>query len=128
MHKIIMRIKSKDRAMIESLVATYFATIGGVAALNVIVTEFINNAIGAKGWVKQVISWACPMLIAILGLVFGWGIFAGYGTIGSFTAWIYTILTGLGTGLVSNGIYDIKYVQNAIEFIKELFTKTQINK
>lgn len=114
--------------MIESLVATYFATIGGVAALNVIVTEFLNKAVGAKGWVKQVVSWVCPLVIAIVGLVFGWGIFAGYGTIGSVAAWFYTILTGFGIGLVSNGLYDIKYVQKVITFIKELFTKTEINK
>ena len=114
--------------MLETLLGTYFATISGVAALNVAITEFLNSTFNIQtGWVKQVISWICPVLLSVLGLVFGWGLFASYGTISSVLAWVYTVLTGLGVGLVSNGIYDIQWVQNVITFVKDLFTKTKIN-
>lgn len=111
------------------MLLTYFSTLGGVSALNVVVTEMINSAFGIKaGWLKQLISWVCPMLLSILGFVFGFGIFGAYGTISSVSGWIYTVLTGLGLGLASNGIYDIEWVQNIIKNIKELITTTKINK
>ena len=111
------------------MLLTYFSTLGGVSTLNVVVTEMINTTFGIKsGWLKQLISWVCPMLLSILGFVFGFGIFGAYGTISSVAGWIYTVLTGLGVGLVSNGIYDIEFVQNIIKNVKELITTTKINK
>ena len=111
------------------MLLTYFSTLGGFSALNVVVTEMINSAFGIKaGWLKQLISWVCPMLLSILGFVFGFGIFGAYGTISSVSGWIYTVLTGLGLGLTSNGIYDIEWVQNIIKNVKELVTTTKINK
>lgn len=111
------------------MLLTYFSTLGGVSALNVVVTEMINSAFGIKaGWLKQLISLVCPMLLSVLGFVFGFGIFATYGTISSVSGWIYTVLTGIGLGLASNGIYDIEWVQNIIKNVKELITTTKINK
>ena len=111
------------------MLLTYFSTLGGVSALNVVVTEMINTTFGIKGArLKQLISWVCPMLLSVLGFVFGFGIFAAYGTISSVSGWIYTVLTGLGLGLTSNGIYDIEFVQNIIKNVKELITTTKINK
>ena len=111
------------------MLLTYFSTLGGVSALNVVVTEMINSAFGVKAsWLKQLISWVCPMLLSVLGFVFGFGIFGAYGTISSVSGWIYTVLTGLGLGLTSNGIYDIEWVQNIIKNVKELVTTTKINK
>ena len=89
----------------------------------------INSAFGIKAdWLKQLISWVCPMLLSVLGFVFGFGIFGAYGTISSVSGWFYTVLTGLGLGLTSNGIYDIELVQNIIKNVKELVTTTKINK
>lgn len=111
------------------MLLTYFSTLGGVSALNVVVTEMINSAFGVKAsWLKQLISWVCPMLLSVLGFIFGFGIFGAYGTISSVSGWIYTVLTGLGLGLTSNGIYDIEWVQNIIKNVKELITTTKINK
>ena len=111
------------------MLLTYFSTLGGVSALNVVITEMINSAFGVKAsWLKQLISWVCPMLLSILGFVFCFGIFGAYGTISSVSGWIYTVLTGLGLGLTSNGIYDIEWVQNIIKNVKELITTTKINK
>ena len=111
------------------MLLTYFSTFSGVSALNVVATEMINTTFRIKaGWLKQLISWVCPMLLSILGFVFGFGIFGAYGTISSVSGWIYTVLTGLGLGLTSNGIYDIEFVQNIIKNVKELITTTKINK
>ena len=111
------------------MLLTYFSTLGGVSALNVVVTEMINTTFGIKGArLKQLISWVCPMLLSVLGFVFGFGIFGAYGTISSVAGWVYTVLTGLGLGLTSNGIDDIEWVQNMIKNVKELVTTTKINK
>ena len=111
------------------MLLTYFSTFGGVSALNVVVTEMINTTLGIKAsWLKQLISWLCPMLLSVLGFVFGLGMFGAYGTITSVSGWIYTVLTGIGLGLTSNGIYDIEWVQNIMKNIKELVTTTKINK
>ena len=111
------------------MLLTYFSTLGGVSALNVVVTEMFNTTFGIKGArLKQLISWVCPMLLSVLGFVFGFGIFAAYGTISSVAGWVYTVLTGLGLGLTSNGIYDIEWVQNVIKNVKELVATTKINK
>lgn len=111
------------------MLLTYFSTLGGVSALNVVVTEMINTTFGIKGArLKQLISWVCPMLLSVLGFVFGFGIFGAYGTISSVAGWVYTVLTGLGLGLTSNGIYDIEWVQNVIKNVKELVATTKINK
>ena len=111
------------------MLLTYFSTLGGVSALNVVVTEMINTTFRIKGArLKQLISWVCPMLLSVLGFVFCFGIFGAYGTISSVAGWIYTVLTGLGLGLTSNGIYDIEWVQNMIKNVKELVTTTKINK
>ena len=111
------------------MLLTYFSTFGGVSALNVVVTEMINSTLGIKvSWLKQLISWLCPMLLSVLGFVFGLGMFSAYGTITSVSGWIYTVLTGIGLGLTSNGIYDIEWVQNIIKNVKELITTTKINK
>ena len=111
------------------MLLTYFSTLGGVSTLNVVVTEMINTTFGIKGArLKQLISWVCPMLLSVLGFVFGFGIFGAYGTISSVAGWVYTVLTGLGLGLTSNGIYDIEWVQNMIKNVKELNNTTKINK
>lgn len=100
---------------------SYFYSIGGLAALNVAATQLINSKFNiSKNWARHLISWILPVLVSVLGLVFGLGIFADFGTVSSLVAWGYTLLVGLGTGLVSNGLYDLKDLQDLWEFLKAL--------
>lgn len=100
---------------------SYFYSIGGLATLNVVTTQLINSKFNiTKGWAKQLISWVLPVLISVVGLVFGLGLFVDFGTVANGTAWVYTLLVGLGTGLISNGLYDLKDLQNLWEFVKTL--------
>lgn len=103
------------------MVLAYFSSLAGIASLNVAITELVNSKFGIKiSWLKQLISWVLPLIVSIVGLLFGYGIFADFGTISDPMAWLNTILVGFATGLVSNGIYDIKYVQDLIDFIKSI--------
>jgi hypothetical protein len=101
-----------------------FSTLAGVAAVNVFITEaIVKGCKVTKDWAKQLISWATPLLLSIVGLLCQFGLFADYGHITDWHAWIYTIVTGFGLGLVSNGLYDIPFIQQFLEWLVKLFSK-----
>lgn len=100
---------------------TLFSTLGGLSTLTVCLTNIINKLFNIQiSGLKVLISWIISILLSIFGLIFGLGLFLDYGTIYEINAWVYTILTGIGLGFISNGIYDIKYVITLIDFIKLL--------
>ena len=110
-----------------NLLAIDFSTLAGVAAVNVFITEaIVKGCKVTKDWAKQLISWATPLLLSIVGLLCQFGLFADYGQITDWQAWIYTIVTGLGLGLVSNGLYDIPFVQQFLEWLVKLFNKKKV--
>lgn len=102
----------------------YFSSLGGLSALNVLITDWIVKVCKVqKGWVKQLISWIVPVVLSVLGFCLGLGLFAGYGALTAWTGWVYTILTGVGVGLISNGLYDISGVQKALDWITDLIKR-----
>ena len=101
-----------------------FSTLAGVSAINVFITEaIVKSCKVTKNWVKQLISWATPLLLCVVGLLCQFGLFAEYGGVTDWHAWIYTVVTGLGLGLVSNGLYDIPFIQQFLEWLVKLFNK-----
>ena len=93
------------------LISQYFYTITGLSGITVIVAAALINATGANGWLKQLISWIVAMGMAWIGYLFNVGMFENI-TIG------WTIVLGLASGITSNGIYDITFVQYILEFLK----------
>ena len=107
-----------------------FATFAAFAAVTVAASEgLIKSFKIEKGWAKQLVSWLLPIVFGVVGFLCQLGIFAEFGPITDWMGWVFTILTGLGAGLVANGLYDIKGVQvllNAIEdLIRKLFHKNE---
>lgn len=93
----------------------FFSSIGGLSTLVLIITEWINKQFKVqKAWVKQLISWCVSILLCIGGFILSMGLFATFGGIGTVTGWIYTVLSGIGVGLISNGLYDISAVQTIL--------------
>lgn len=104
-----------------------FSTFSGLAALNVLIIEFIIKSFKiSKDWVKQVISWILPILVCIIGYITGIGMFNDYSMLPSWQGWVYTILVGFGIGLTSNGIYDIPLISKFLEVIGGLFKKKEV--
>lgn len=89
--------------------AAFFASLGTLAAINPIVTGWISTHV-TGGKCVQVLSWVVAIALSYAAWGMKWGMFANFDA-------VWTGLFGLGAGLVSNGIADIKWVQAALEAI-----------
>lgn len=96
---------------------SYFSSLGGLSALNVILSEWLVKTLKVeKSWVKQLISWGVAIVLCVIGFLIGLGLFSGYGAITAWTGWVCTIMTGVGVGLISNGLYDIDGVKKFLDW------------
>ena len=85
-----------------------------MAGVAVLLTQSVVRLLGSewKKWVKQVVSWIISIAIALV---------ANYVLNKGFLAeetFIMTLLSGLGIGLVANGIFDAQFVKAILEFIR----------
>jgi len=94
-------------------ISSYFGTLAAAAGLVVILAGYVNTHVfsTASATVKQIVSWVLAIVVAFVGQIKGLGVFAS-------TDVIWTVLNGLGVGLVANGIFDVGLVQSILEFIK----------
>lgn len=94
-------------------ISAYFLSLVAVAGLDTILTGWVTTQTPLKNanrtW-KQVISWVIAILLAFVGQAKMLGIFAD-------TNILYTILNGVGVGLIANGIFDVTIVQSILSFI-----------
>ena len=91
---------------------SWVATLSSVAAAAVFLGAFIIQIfkVTANLW-KQIIVWLVSILLTVLGNLFNVGFSAEF-------PWLTTIIYGLASGLVANGIFDIGTVQTLLEFLK----------
>ena len=88
-----------------------FATLSGVAAGSVIISAlFIKWLKVTKSWVRQIVSWIVPIVLIVVGNLLNTGFMAEF-------TWLMTFAYGLGTGLISNGIYDVAAVQTLLALL-----------
>lgn len=96
----------------------YLGSLAGLAALSVFVSAFFIKLFKViKTGLKIVISWLIPIVISV-----GIGNLLNIGFLADETILI-AVLYGLGAGLVSNGIFDVPFVQTFLEFIALKFKK-----
>lgn len=112
-----------------------FATIAAMVGAVTLVTNWIVELFKANGTWKQIIAWVLSILISVVGMIGGYGMFEVFTTLPVWEGWTFTVLTGLGVGLASNGLYDVPYVQKLLESIMfiiktiaGLFTKKEDSK
>ena len=91
----------------------YLATIPGLAALVLLITQFIKKQVPADGWYSVYISWAVSLVLSLVGWVFAIGIFAG-------ALWYVALLYAAAAGLIANGLFDWKMIKAILEFFKLL--------
>jgi hypothetical protein len=92
----------------------FIASLAGYAAVAIFLTGLINGwSKITKSWMKQVISWIVPViLVVVVSFLLKAGFLAGEN-------FIKVLIFGVGAGLVSNGIFDISFVNTFIGWVVE---------
>ena len=91
---------------------TLIGSTAGYVAISLFLTGLINGWLKlVKPWIKQLVSWLVPIVLVIfVSLVFKTGFLAGKP--------ILTVIAyGLGTGLVSNGVFDVVIVNTIVNWV-----------
>jgi len=91
---------------------TFIGSLAGYAAACIFLSGLVNGWLKiTKSWLKQVVSWLVALVVVlVMTLIFKAGFLVGE------SAW-KVILYALGVGLVSNGIFDIGFVNTAMNWI-----------
>ena len=90
----------------------FVGSLAGYAAFSVFVTGLINGWVKiTKSWLKQVVSWLVPIILTVgVTFVLKTGFLEGEPI-------LKVIIYGFGAGLVSNGLFDISFVNTAVAWI-----------
>lgn len=92
--------------------SSYFGSLSAMAGLVVLITGWVNTyGLNLKGWKAQVLSWVISIALAFVGSWKAVGLFAE-------TSLIWTVVNGLGVGLIANGIFSVDIVKTLLEFVK----------
>ena len=94
------------------VIENYFVDLGALSGLVVILSLALFSVVKIPVlWAKQIITWLISIGLAFVGQIWNIGIFEGVNT-------VWTIILGVGGGLLANGIYDATFVQMMLEFLK----------
>lgn len=89
-------------------------SLAGISAISLFITGILNGLLKTQiSWVRQLISWVVPIL---LSTVFGFWLNIGF--LADAPLYI-ALLYGLGAGLISNGLFDVSFVNSLILFIEK---------
>lgn len=92
--------------------SSYFGSLSAMAGLVILITGWVNtHGLNLKGWKAQLLSWGISIALAFVGSWKGVGLFAE-------TSTVWTIVNGLGVGLIANGIFSVDLVKTLLEFLK----------
>ena len=91
-------------------ILVYFTTSAGLITLIDTLTEFLKVKLKISNSYIQYVSWGIGILLAVIGQLFGLGMFVTM-------AWIPTIIVGFAAALASNGVFDT----GIVDWIMSLF-------
>lgn len=91
-------------------------TLASTSILSLAVTGWAKTILNFKGTTAWVISMVVPIGLGFIAHVSGYGIFVGLN-------WIQVILTGVGVGLISNGIFSAETVKLILAMINAQIVK-----
>jgi len=97
--------------MEQELIQNMFASIGGLAAAVVAITEFLKQKINTSGWQTIVVSFISSIFLSIVGYTFALGIFVG-------VEWHIIIIYSIAATLMANGLSTWPVIKSVLELIK----------
>ncbi len=107
-------IMAQTGAADESIdVVEYIASIPGLAALVLLVTQFLKQFLKTDGWYSAYLSWFIALSLSVIGWVLQLGIFTG-------VVWWVMLLYAAAAGLIANGLFDWKVIKAILEILKLL--------
>ena len=116
MIKMVAQVVDPPTDVVDLVVRfdTFIASLAGYAAVAIFLTGLINGwSKITKSWMKQVVSWVVPVvLVVIVSLILKAGFLAG-------ESFPKILVFGVGAGLVSNGIFDIAFVNVGVNWLVE---------
>lgn len=89
----------------------YLQTLGGIAALTLFVAGLLNKLLKTEGFYKQLVAWLVAIVLAVIGNLLNIGLTAE-------ATWINTIIFGVASGFIANGIFDIDLVKRLLQALK----------
>ena len=96
----------------------YLATLGGVGLLVIMISEAIDRSWHLDGWPARIRSWFIGIIIGLLGLLFGAGIFASAQFPTWMSPWVGDMILGFAAALLGNVGFDkIQYFKVALEAV-----------
>jgi len=103
-------------------ILTLSGSLSGLATLNVILVELFKKLISKSTWLSKRITfhtaWRVQLTSWIIAILTAFGLwFAGFGLVAG-VSWFMVVVYGVLTALVSNGIYDVKGVQQILVFLR----------
>lgn len=91
---------------VHELFIDFAALIAGIFTI----TELFKANVKNSTWV-QIFSWSIGTILSLVAYLLELGMFADYSL-------LFSIFTGLGTALITNGIADAQFVQMFLQFIR----------
>jgi hypothetical protein len=89
----------------------FFATSTGLITLIDTLTELLKVKLKISNAIIQYVSWGIGILLAVVGQLFGLGMFETM-------TWVQTIIAGFAAALASNGVFDTGIVDWIISLFK----------
>ena len=88
----------------------WLGSLAGIAAVTVFLASVVNKLFKFEGFWRQLSAWLIAVILMALGNLVNLGFMAEMD-------WLHTIVYGIATGFISNGIFDIAFVQLVLQTI-----------
>jgi xanthine/uracil permease len=100
-----------------SNLGNYLGSLAGLAGVVIFITAILNTVFNlTKKWIKLLIALVVSIAVAVLTNLLNFGLFAE-------SAWLETLLYGVGLGVVAGGIFDIPTIKILVNLILSLLLK-----
>lgn len=100
-------------------IGDYFATVPGLAALVLLLTQFFRKNFNLEGIYAQLSSWLVALALSTAGYLLKIGIFID-------VQWYWIFIYAAASGLIANGLFEWKHVKSILELLMPRKNRTAV--